>query len=414
MEGRIFNATALILVLYLVGMVIFNLAIGQKTLSIILVFTALLIILAYIIARKSRNFKYGIRTLAAISYPILVINFFLNDGIEGPSVYIFLMIHIIVLTLSDRKEFWFWGAYNFLFFSVLYVIDSKFPELIPQNYDSINIRIADHLITYLACLVGMISIISVLKWNYHKQKLKSEFRNKAFKEANSNLENSLEQKNKIIALISHDLKSPLISITNILEMIKEGELNEEETKTVQEDLLLMASNTQKMAESILDWATVELKSSQPILKKINIQDRCQDTLKTYKSLAGQKGINFTKSFSGQLKITTDPDRILLIIRNLLQNAIKFTPPKGEIYFSYENNGQYANITIRDTGVGISEEKIESIFSKNYISSLGTASEKGYGLGLYICKENAQKIGGQLDVSSEMGFGTTFTIKLPTI
>ncbi|UCS95319.1 HAMP domain-containing histidine kinase [Echinicola marina] len=413
MEGRIFNSTVIFLILYLAGMVIFNLITGQKTLSFILTLTAMVVIIAYILARKTKNFKNGIRILAAISYPILAINFFLNDGIDGPSAYIFLMIHLIILTLSDRKEFWFWGAYNFIFFSSLYIIGIKFPELIPKNYENINIQIYDHLLTYLACLIGIIAIIAILKWNYHKQKLKSEFRNKAFKEANLSLKNSLEQKNKIIALISHDLKNPLISITNILQMIKEDELSEEETKTVQEDLLLMATNTQKMAEGILDWAAIELKSSQPIFKTINIQERCLDTLEIYKSLAEQKGITFTQAYSGHLEIITDPDRILLIIRNLLQNAIKFTPPKGEIHFSYEHKGQYANITIKDTGVGIAEEKLESIFSKNYISSLGTASEKGYGLGLYICKENASKIGGQLDVISEIGIGTTFFIKLPT-
>ncbi|WP_215223255.1 sensor histidine kinase [Echinicola shivajiensis] len=413
MEGRIFNSTALILVLYLFGMVIFNFLTGQKILSIILILTALVVILAYILARKSKNFKNGIRTLAVFSYPILVVNFYLNDGINGPSSYIFLMIHLLILTLSDRKEFWFWGAYNFIFFSSLYIIGSKFPELIPENYESVNIRITDHLLTYLACIIGMIAIISMLKWNYHKQKIKSDFRNKAFREANTSLEDSLEQKNKIIALISHDLKNPLISITNILQMIKEDELSEEETKTVQEDLLLMASNTQKMAESILEWAAIELKSSKPIFKTINFQERCQHTLDIYKSMAEQKGIFFTKSFSGPLEIKTDPDRLLLIIRNLLQNAIKFTPPKGEIHFSYENNGQFINIIIDDTGVGISEKKLKNIFSKNYISSLGTASEKGYGLGLYICKENAIKIGGQLDVKSEIGIGTTFFIKFPT-
>ncbi|WP_236252765.1 sensor histidine kinase KdpD [Echinicola sp. 20G] len=412
LESRIFNAVAIITIIYLKSMVIFNYVLSQYLLSALLFITSIIILGFYLAGRSRKNYQWGIKVLAALSYPILALNFYLNDGIQGPTPYIFLMVHIIVLTLSERKTFWFWTIYNIVFFITLYFIHNFYPDLIANNYSSPEIKFLDQSLSYMACAIGMMAIISALKWNYQKQKIKNELKSVALTKANLNLHQNNEQKNKIIALISHDLKNPLLSITKILEMIKEGELSDEETKSIQEDLFIMASNTQKMAESILDWATVELKNTEPNYKRVNIKKKSEEVLNIYHNLAKQKGITLNTVFLGSIIITTDIDRLLLIIRNLLQNAIKFTPTEGKIDFSFNHKEHEIIIEVSDTGVGIPEHKLNSIFDMDFQSTEGTQTEKGTGFGLFICNENAKKIKGELNVQSEVGKGTTFTLSLP--
>ncbi|AWW33210.1 histidine kinase [Echinicola strongylocentroti] len=393
-------------------MVVLNLLYGQFRLAFILLATSAVVLVFYVIGKSKKNFKWGIRTLGFMGYPIIGINFFLNDGIEGPSFYIFLMVHVLILAILPIRAFWLWTLYNFLFFIGLYYIDLYHPALIPENYTGTEMKLVDHTITYLACLLGIMIIIIALKWNYQKQKLKNDKNSIALQKANKELSGNNDQKNKIIALISHDLKNPLLSITKILELVNEGELTKEETEAVMKELYIIASNAQRMSEEILDWATVELKNNTAKFKRVNFKEHCDSMLTIYTSMARQKRIDIEVSFNGSQTITTDIDRLLLIMRNLLQNAIKFTPEGGKIIFSFHNSSKETYITIKDTGKGIAQERLQRLFNMKFDSTEGTSQEKGTGVGLYISNENAKKIGGTLKAESEIGKGSSFTLTLP--
>ncbi|WP_229239815.1 sensor histidine kinase [Echinicola soli] len=412
METKIFNSAALIIVIYLKAMIVFNLILGHYLLSLILLVTSAIVLAFYLMGKSRQNFSWGINLLSLLGYPILAINFFNNAGIEGPTFYIFLMIHIVILTVTQIKTYWFWGIYNFIFYLSLFYIAIYHPDLIANNYPSPYLQFIDHSITYFACILGIIAIITALKWNYQNQKLESEQKGAALKKVVSELSSANEQKNKIIALISHDLKNPLLSITKILEMINEGELEKEETEAVLKELYIIASNAQKMSEEILEWATLELKNASPKFRSVNLKEHCNSMLLIYKGMARQKNITLETQFDGDATIFTDFDRLMLIVRNLLQNAIKFTSEGGEILFSYHTTEEEFIITIADTGKGISKEHLHRLFNMKFESTSGTSMEKGTGVGLYISNENAKKIGGSLKVESELGRGSVFTLTLP--
>ncbi|WP_137402362.1 sensor histidine kinase [Echinicola rosea] len=412
METKIFNSAALIIVIYLKAMIVFNLILGQYLLSIILLATSAIVLVFYLIGKSKKNFRWGINLLALLGYPILAINFFYNDGIQGPTFYIFLMVHIIILSVTQIKTYWFWGAYNFIFFLGLFYIDAYYPDLIAPSYPSPYLQFIDHAITYFACIIGIIAIVTALKWNYQKQKLESEQKGNALKTAIGELSSTNEQKNKIIALISHDLKNPLLSITTILEMINEGELDKAEMEAVLKELYIIANNAQKMSEEILEWATLELKNTSPKFRKVNLKEYCDSMLLVYKGMARQKNIVLDTQFGGDAVIVTDLDRLMLIVRNLLQNAIKFTSEEGKILFSCQKTEEEFVITVEDTGKGIPKERLQRLFNMKFVTTSGTSMEKGTGVGLYISNENAKKIGGSLSVKSELGRGSIFTLKLP--
>ncbi len=366
----------------------------------------------YYLGRFKGKYELGFLIFSILSYPILAINFYLNDGIEGPSLYIFLMIHIIIMALSHKKNYWIWISYNFLFFSILFYIDNYHPQLIPLTYENLDIKFIDHELSYLTCLIGIYSIIISLKKSYIIQRKETEAKSKALGEVNYALKKSNDQKDKIIALISHDLKNPLLSITQILKLIKNNDLDLEEVKMAQDELYTMTNNTQKMLDNILEWATFELQNKEIYFSEKPVADICESFLSVYHTLAKQKGIHFIIDYENNPKIKTDIDRFSLILRNLIQNAIKFTKPGGFINFSVRENNKHVSVMVEDSGIGISQENIKTLFDMDIKTTYGTQKEKGTGLGLSLCKENTKKIKAQLSVESQEGKGTTFTLTLP--
>ena len=141
----------------------------------------------------------------------------------------------------------------------------------------------------------------------------------------------------------------------------------------------------------------------------------KDELKLLEIQALQKEIKIKNKVDVQLSFVTDKNKLATIIRNLISNAIKFTPRNGAIEILSELNNDFVKITVKDNGVGIAQEDIASLFVVDYKKSKqGTNSEEGNGLGLVLCKDFIGKLGGQIDVVSELGKGSEFSFTLPYI
>src|SRR5690606_39206312 len=135
-----------------------------------------------------------------------------------------------------------------------------------------------------------------------------------------------------IALISHDIRSPLNSIVSILEFVKTGELDEEELFLVRKELLAITSHTTKMLDNILEWASSEMQNKELNITENDIKSACESVLTVFTILAAHKDINLRTEYRDNPVVRTDISRVILIVRNLVQNAIKFTPTGGEIAF----------------------------------------------------------------------------------
>ena len=370
------------------------------------------LIILYYNSRFRRGFKSSYLVFGLLCYPVIALNFFLNDGIAGPSAYVLLIFHIIMMALSSKKHYFFWISYNALIFSVLLYIDVFYPELIPEVYLDVEHVYWDHLITYLVSIVGIFAIISTIKKYYRLQKQENEAKSRELWEVNHMLQNSNEQKNKVIALISHDIRSPLNSIVSILEFVEAGELDEEELILVRKELLTITSHTTKMLDNILEWASFEMQDKELNISENDIKSACENVLTVFAILAAHKNINLKTEYRDNPIVKTDLSRVILIVRNLLQNAIKFTPTGGEITFAVQQVGEEVQVSVSDTGIGLSKEKIEKLFLLDIQATYGTEREKGTGLGLYLSNENAKKIGAHISVRSEEGKGATFILTLP--
>ncbi len=259
-------------------------------------------------------------------------------------------------------------------------------------------------------LIAIDSDITMLKKaeeEITKQKLKIE-------KQRDLLEISNATKNKFFRIIAHDLRNPistLVSSTNIiLEDIKY--YNKEKTTKFIGELNKLSQTTYILLENLLDWSTSQMGEIPFNPKKVDITLIIKENIELVIAKANSKNIRLEVSFPIHAYVYADEDMVKAIIRNLLSNAMKFTLENGLINISVIEDEKYIITDISDTGIGISENDLNKLFRTDiHHSTPGTSNEKGSGLGLILCKEFIEKNEGIITVSSEIGKGSTFSIKL---
>ena len=175
-----------------------------------------------------------------------------------------------------------------------------------------------------------------------------------------------------------------------------------------------AIQTLRLLENLLEWANSQSGkiSFNPV--PINFIEILDEELKMAKDMATAKNINLIKTFSEEITIIADRNMVKTILRNLISNAIKFTPRYGKIEVKAGIIRNQPEISVRDSGIGMTKEIMKQLFRIDAdISTRGTEDEKGTGLGLFLCKEFVEKHGGKIWVESESGKGSVFSFSFPS-
>jgi two-component system sensor histidine kinase/response regulator len=222
-------------------------------------------------------------------------------------------------------------------------------------------------------------------------------------------------KDKLFSIIGHDLRSPLLSLTGFLKLLSQQSdtLSKEELKKFLVELDGSLKNLFNLLENLLEWSlshtgTIDLKP-----EVFDITHSLKENGELLKDQAASKNIMIVNEGHSGLLVSAHSSSIHSVIRNLISNAIKFTPEGGKITLHAEPVGRYVRVMVMDTGWGISQEVIQKLFKIGVKhSTLGTAKEKGSGLGLVLCKDFVEKNGGTIGVESEEGKGSTFYFSVP--
>jgi signal transduction histidine kinase len=219
-------------------------------------------------------------------------------------------------------------------------------------------------------------------------------------------------KDKLFALLSHDLMSPMANFKNILMLTDFGLLSQTEFNLLAKDLSIKANNLHSMFENVLHWAITQLNGIKTQLEQTNIAAVVNEQISLLAPIAKGKQIEIEQLIPNELTIELDKNHLALAVRNLLQNALKFTHPKGKIVVLAQNTeGVKKQLKIVDTGIGMTPDILEKLFKTNENAHRkGTSAEGGTGLGLILTKELIELNGGRIDVSSEVGKGTTFVLR----
>jgi len=224
------------------------------------------------------------------------------------------------------------------------------------------------------------------------------------------------QKDKFFSIIAHDLKGPLGGFMGMTELLAE-EMPNMETTEIQEYLgnLRDASiNLFRLLENLLQWARLKQGAIPFHPEAIQFHSIANECLSTLQESAKNKNIEIVKDFSHQIGVFADNNMLQTILRNLVSNAIKFTPKNGTVHLSAKiSNDKGVEISIRDTGIGMSPEMISSLFNPGARNGRpGTDGEASTGLGLLLCKEFVDKLSGKIVIESEEGKGSVFTFTIP--
>jgi len=220
-------------------------------------------------------------------------------------------------------------------------------------------------------------------------------------------------KDKLFSIISHDLRSPLVSMDAVLELLNSDELSEEKLKLYTSELSQMLRQNMELLDNLLYWATTQMRGMKINKKNIDVNSLIDESVGLIKGAAMRKHINVNVKAENGIAAFADGGTARLVLRNLMSNAVKFTPEGGEINISAQRYEDEVKIRVADNGVGMSRELIASLLSGETNESLpGTNKEKGFGIGLKLCKEFAEENGGKLEVESLVGHGSTISFMLP--
>jgi signal transduction histidine kinase len=222
-------------------------------------------------------------------------------------------------------------------------------------------------------------------------------------------------KDEFVATVSHELRTPLTSMMGFLEMIREGEAGQltEEQKRFLAIVYRSSERLQRLVGDLLFVARLDANGLQLQFAEVRVEDVAQDIVESNAALARSRELTLQAELGDVPAVWADRERLAQLLGNLVSNAIKFTPPSGTITVRTFERDSEAVIEVEDTGIGIPEGEQERLFQRFFRSS--TATEQaipGTGLGLVISKAIAEAHGGGMEVRSEAGVGTCFSVHLP--
>jgi len=229
----------------------------------------------------------------------------------------------------------------------------------------------------------------------------------------ANLETLSKIKDKLLAVIAHDLRTPLANLRNIADMFDTDYLSKEEVHWLMKDINPTVKSAELTLSNLLEWAGNQIRGRSVNSSRLDIFLLGVEMEQVFNYSLQKKSIGFINQASPGQSVMADENHIKVVLRNLISNAIKFTDTNGRILLDsrYEENA--AVISVEDTGKGMSSEEMDRLFiTQTHFSQPGTLGENGIGIGLMLCKELIELNGGKLWIESAPGEGSKFFFSLP--
>jgi signal transduction histidine kinase len=252
----------------------------------------------------------------------------------------------------------------------------------------------------------------------HGQMTKIEDQNRELEDANVQINEVSRLKSEFLANMSHELRTPLNSILGFSEILKDnlaGALSDKQRIECLEAIHASGEHLLQLINDVLDMSKIEAGRMDLVLEEFPVDSAVREVITVVKSLAGRKNIELTVATEpDDLVVYADKGKFKQVIYNLLSNAIKFTPEGGSIFVEAKlrEHADDMLVTVTDTGVGIPAEHLDKIWGEFYMVQGEHQTQKGTGLGLALVRKLVELHGGQIDVFSEEGKGSTFSFSMP--
>lgn len=249
--------------------------------------------------------------------------------------------------------------------------------------------------------------IQLRKRNRHisKQKKMLQASEKSLKKMN-------QLKDKLFSIISHDLRGPLNTLQGLIIMGFQEDMSSEDFMQFLPTIKRNVDGSLNLLDNMLYWSKNQLDGMPIQIRDVELTNFIDDLLLTYQITANQKNVLILNNIQHPIQIHTDNHILHLILRNLIENAIKYSKSEGKININASIAADYITLSVADSGIGMTEEKLKTLFGDKFISSTrGTNNEKGTGLGLRVCKDFVEKLGGEIWAESQLEKGATFYFTL---
>jgi signal transduction histidine kinase len=280
----------------------------------------------------------------------------------------------------------------------------------------------NYLISIALFLLVLGIIITLYLMRNRRMNLMLKHKNQELEDLNEKLIKYSEEldglnrtKNRLISIISHDLKNPFHSLIGFSDLlVREADsFSDEQKLSFYKSINDTSRKAFELLENLLDWTRLQTAEIPFNPTELRVKEIIQPVLDLLDSQARDKGIAMHSDVSGDTLIYADIRMLETILRNILSNAIKFTPYGGKVLISSRDQNGFIRFDIEDTGVGMDEDQLNNLFNiDKKVSRPGTNNEPGTGFGLILCREFVKKNGGELTVKSIPGLGSTFSFTVP--
>ncbi len=392
----------------------------------VVAWSPLVISAAVLISNYYKRFQFAM-VWYFIMYPIITSLVYAGGIDVGIELFFVLYGVLAVFFLQNIKAILVTVSFSIVCYLIIYTLHGKY------NYVMKDINYAfyfcNQFLSLFFIFLGLILIkkenssyqfeLSTINNNLLHSNVALERNKEELTEKTYLLEEQTEQlselnilKNRMFSIISHDLRNPIYSLKNLFRNVQEYNLPGEEIKVLLPDILNDLNYTTNLMDNLLQWAKSQMEGSTLNPQPIDVSKMIKETQNLLRLQAESKEVLLDSKVDLNIFMYGDKDMITLVLRNLLSNAIKFTPSKGKVFIGTSLQNNMVEIFVKDSGIGISKENINKLFSNNYFTTAGTANEAGTGLGLMLCKEFLVKNGGNIYVESEEGNGSKFVFHVP--
>ncbi|WP_316763171.1 HAMP domain-containing sensor histidine kinase [Pedobacter aquatilis] len=418
LESRVFHSVSIGLIAASMIYAPYNLIAGLYVGSISAILFGLFFIYQYYYSRF--KVKPHSNTLFAImGLLVFGINYFAIAGIDGSTDLIWPAYLLVLLVISPYQQHLKWLFIYLLWFFALHAVGYYYPELIKYPFTTDKGKFIDRMTAFPLPVFVIYIIVRFIRRNYDLERMDAQQKAIAIQNSKEQILRQIDEleqrsleKDNLMSIISHDVRAPLISIQGYLSLLNKNMLSAEERQSIEKSLESATSHTITMLSNMLNWSKSQMGGSVVHLEVVNVSQVLESTIEMARVYALKKDIKFANAIPFDLMAVADVDMLQIVVRNLVNNAVKFTANGGMIgVYAHIFNGE-CEITIIDNGRGIALDDQEKIFSIKAAPTYGTNNEKGVGLGLVLCKEFVERMGGKIGFESILKEGSKFFISLP--
>ncbi len=427
-KEKIFYTIFWMAVLNLLVVIPINFSIGSTLIGWLCVASIFVYVGIYYLAFHREKFFQANILFFAFTALLLAYFYFEVGGMQNRVPLYFIILGAIVPLLLPMK--WQWKAIVLILLAILLLAITEyfFPELITSYPDEKLYIFVDMTATHIILTYTIFMIIWIVKKSYDESIKNLEIKEKLIMQKNSILADyskELEEKNKeliilsqskdrLFSIIAHDLRSPLCSSKTLVELAYKNEYPVESLKDLLPDMYQNFNYVTNLVDNLLYWAKSQIDSSRPSLKRIKINDFLCKSFEELQIIAKYKEIeiHFEISSTNDKCFFCDEQELLIMLRNLFSNAVKFSYQRGKIVVGTYVSESFLQIYIEDEGKGISPENLLKISNGILFSSKGTLCEKGTGLGLNLVQNLMKRYDGFMQIQSKEGKGTKASLLFP--